>query len=194
MTNVPLILAIEMFYDQESLFYSSSALSTYLYGFRHSYVWDSEGKPRTVAEKVDSHEFAGKSIPSGFFLQPDAARISAVLFGNSGTISKFNRMGQQGSHYNPRITLIRFGNCYNPEPDAVVPDRFIYTVGDQQYREWWGQGLEMFHNPAAIHPVDHLLITGISHHWLKDERIYTDSPRFHPYNSITFTFSTFRLP
>jgi hypothetical protein len=34
-----------------------------------------------------------KVIPSGFFDLPGPENVSAVLFSNSGTISKFNRMG-----------------------------------------------------------------------------------------------------
>ena len=32
-------------------------------------------------------------MPSGFFDEPGAANVSAVIFSNAGTLSKFDRMG-----------------------------------------------------------------------------------------------------
>ena len=189
-TGVPLIFAIETFHEKASLHYSSAALGTYLYGYRQQYFWNANGALVTVPQKVDFHVFAGKSIPSGFFFQPDASHVSAVLFSNSGTIAKFNRMGHQGSFYNPKLTLIRHGTCYDPDPDAVVPNRFTYTVGDPESWEWWGQGLEMFHNPVAEHPVDRSLFPDIAHHRLDDGFVYTENPEFRPIASITMNITT----
>ncbi|MCH8800220.1 MAG: hypothetical protein IH963_04850 [Chloroflexi bacterium] len=189
MKNRPIVLAIETFHDQQALHYSSAALGTYLYGYRHEVLWDSEGKLLIVPRKIDSHTYAGKTIPSGFFSLPDAEHIGAVLFSNSGTLSKFNRMGQQGRHHNPRIRLIRKGICYNPDPQAVNPSAFVYEVGDPQFTEWWGQGLEMFHNPFAINPVSRWLFPEITHHRFENGMIYTESPEFQPIASITMNFS-----
>ena len=188
--SIRFILAIETFHDEAALHYSSSALATYLYGFRHPYLYDSEGKLLIVPRKIESHSFAGKSIPSGFFFLPEAENISAVLFSNSGTISKFNRMGQQGDYYNPRISLVRIGTCVNFDIDATTPDTFRYKVGDPDFPEWWGQGLEMFHNPRATHPVDRDLFPEITHHRVDNGLVYTDGPSFQPYASITINFLT----
>ena len=192
--NLPIILAIETFHEEASLHYTSSALATYLYGTRHTYVWDIEGNLVIVPQKVENHTFAGKTIPSGFFNLPESELISAVLFSNSGTVSKFNRMGQQGPYHNPRVTLIRIGECVNPDPNAVKPDKFCYEVGDPDWMEWWDQGLEMFHNPRATHPVDPDLFPEIAHHRFKDGLVFTDSPPFQPFNSITFNLVTSQHP
>jgi hypothetical protein len=42
---------------------------------------------------IDKHKSGTKETPSAFFAQPNAENVSAVLFSNSGTIPKFNRMG-----------------------------------------------------------------------------------------------------
>ncbi len=185
MCDKPIILAIETFHEEAALHYSSTALGTYVYGFRHSYMWDTDGNLMIVPQKVDSHVFGGKSIPSGFFFQPEACHVSAVLFSNSGTVSKFNRLGQQGSYHNPRIRLIRFGDCYNPDPNAATPLPFVYEVGDPDYLEWWGQGLEMFHNPVALHPVDRALFPEITHHRFEHGVMYTQPAFFQPFASMT---------
>ena len=184
--GIPLIFAIEAFHGQASLHYTSSSLATYLYGTRHSYVWDNEGKLVIVPQKIQEHSFGGKTIESGFFDLPDAQHVSAVMFSNSGTVSKFNRIGQQGAFYNPNLILLRFGECVDPNPEAVKPAGFYYRVGDPEWMEWWGQGLDMFHNPRALHPVDPEMFPGIAHHRFEDGYIYTQGPEFQPFNSVTF--------
>ena len=52
--------------------------------------------------------------------------------------------------------------------------------------EWWGQGLEMFHNPRALHPVNPGMFPDIVHHRFEDGYIYTQGPEFQPFNSVTF--------
>lgn len=185
--DTPIVLAIEAFHDEASLHYSSSALATYLYGYEMSYVWDASGQLVIVPVKIDSHSFAGKTIPSGFFDQPDAEHISAVLFGNSGTISKFNRMGQQGQYRDDNIAMVRMGLCYDADRNSVEPLEFRYYVGDPKFPEWWGQGLEMLHNPNSLHPVDRDLFPDIVHHSFEDGRVHTDVHPFQPYTSITIT-------
>lgn len=194
MQGIPIVLAIETFHQKESLFYSSSALGTYLYGFRHLPLWDTEGRLSVIPRKIDSHDFGGKSIPSGFFFQPEANHISAVLFSNSGTISKFNRMGQQGPYHNPRLVLHRVGYCSIPDPNAVVPGMFSYTVGDSDFEEWWGHGLEMFHNPNALYPVNPDLFPEITHHRFEGGLMYTDGPPFYPYSSVTLSIAAVDNP
>ena len=188
MDDIPVVFAIETFHEEGSLFYSSVGLATYLYGYRHSCLWDGDGNLVIVPQKVESHTFGGKTIPSGFFFQPGRNRVSAVLFSNSGTVSKFNRMGQQSSHYNPNLRLFRFGNCYDKDPIATEPLRFSYEVGDPLFREWWGQGLEMFHNPNASFPVDPSLFPDITHHRLVGELVSSEGPAFHPIASMTINF------
>ena len=187
----PIILAIETFHDEASLHYSSSALSTYLYGYRHHHIYDNKGNLIVIPRKVDTHHFAGKSIPSGFFHQAESENISAVLFSNSGTVSKFNRMGQQGTYHNPRLTLIRIGTCCDPDPDSAVPLVFRYKVGDPNFREWWGQGLEMFHNPDALHPISNDLFPNIAHHRCRNGQVYTEAPFFQPIASTTLNLQPY---
>lgn len=188
--GLPLVLAIETFHEEAALHYSSSALATYLYGTKYSYVWDKEGNLVIVPLRVESHSFAGKTIPSGFFSLPEAEHVSAVLFSNSGTVSKFNRMGQQGPFHNPSVTLLRIGECANPDSNSVKPSGFYYKVGDPDWTEWWGQGLEMFHNPNAKFPMNPELLPDIAHHCLRNGLMVTQAPPFHPFRSVTFNIVT----
>ncbi|BCL59728.1 hypothetical protein DGMP_04210 [Desulfomarina profundi] len=75
------------------------------------------GDPEPVLEKIESHTWNGKTIPSKFFAQPGAENISAVLFTNSATITKFNRMGKLAGLGSKDVKLIRQGFMYNPDPE-----------------------------------------------------------------------------
>jgi hypothetical protein len=150
----PFVLAIETFHEQGSLVHSSSALGSYLFGLRQKWFHDENGKLVITPAAIATHRSGAKEIPSGFFNQPDVENVSAVLFCNSGTIPKFNRMGLQGAHFSPNIRMLRYGTCYSWMPEASKPEPFVYEVGDpSQGLETWGEGAVVFHNPNARHPL-----------------------------------------
>ncbi|MFQ5903792.1 MAG: hypothetical protein ACE5JO_08885 [Candidatus Binatia bacterium] len=182
----PLIFAIADFHEPGSMVWSQSGLPTYLYGYRHAWSNEETGKLIVNPMPVATHKHGEKEIPSGFFFLPGAENISAVLFSNSGTISKFNRMGYILGHRPPDVRMIRAGTCYNHDPDAAVPLPFSYEVGDPEHLESWAEGLSMFHNPRAVNPVPPELFPDIAHHWLdEDGLIRSEIPDFHPFGSYT---------
>jgi len=80
--------------------------------------------------------------------------VSAVLYCNSGTIPKFNRMGHQGAYSNNKVRMIRWGTSYRYDPNSTSPKMFLYEVGDpSQGLESWREGTVLIHNPRARHPV-----------------------------------------
>ena len=90
----PFVLAIADFHkraDQDSLgsmTFTHSALWPYLYG--HRVEWEMvDGELVVRPIKNQSHKSEEKNIPSGFFGQPGAENVSAVLFSNGGTVAKF---------------------------------------------------------------------------------------------------------
>jgi hypothetical protein len=87
----PLVIAIADFHAKGSMLWTSTGLQEYLYGTRHEFSFDSDGKLIISPLKIETHKLGNKKIPSGFFFQPKAEHISVVLFSNSGTISKFTR-------------------------------------------------------------------------------------------------------
>ncbi|MBI4256871.1 hypothetical protein HY626_02330 [Candidatus Uhrbacteria bacterium] len=114
----PLIFAIHDFHKDDSMVWSGTGLMTYLYGKRWKALFDSHGRLSTVAETITSHQWKGKNIPSGFFRQPEAGNVSAVLFSNSATVSKFNRMGKLAGFGRPDVRLLRVGTSYNHDPES----------------------------------------------------------------------------
>jgi hypothetical protein len=86
--------------------------------------------------------------------QPGAENVSAVLFSNAGTDPKFNRIGQERHHRFEQVRMIRYGACYDHDPNASAPNTFAYEVGNSNFpAEPWRQGSGLTHNPQALHPI-----------------------------------------
>jgi hypothetical protein len=181
----PLIIAIVDFHEDFSNTWSFSALLELLYGYKHSFYYDSEG--RLVINPIKVEEYikpSGSKVPSGFFFQPNAEHISAVLSSSTATLSKFNRIGKQSGFGSDKSILIRQGAYHNHDPNASMPLPFSYTV-DTNCFETWSEGTSIYHNPRALQPVNPKLFPSVAHHRFDDGQIISDIPEFHPYFSIT---------
>lgn len=54
----------------------------------------------------------------------------------------------------PDHSYIRFGQTFDPDPDAFVGKPFSIDVTDSSYEEFWGDELQVFHNPNAKRPLN----------------------------------------
>jgi hypothetical protein len=181
----PLVFAIADFHDDQSMLWSSTALTNYLYGVHHEHHYDEEGQLVIDPIKIDKHvKLDGTEIPSGYFFQPNSEHVSAVLFSASGTISKFNRLGKQAGFGSSNVRMFRVGTYHDHNPNASLPKIFKYEVTEES-QETWAEGLSMFHNPNAIHPVPEELFPSIAHHRFENDQIVSILPEFHPYASQT---------
>jgi hypothetical protein len=151
--NLPFVIAIEAFHDQFALFFTSSLLDQYLYGLQTTPLWTKQGKLFLKHKVIKEHRIGKKTIPSNFFGQEGAENISAVLFSNSGTWPKFNRMGYDAGFRRGNLIMIRSGTCFDHDPRSVRPVNFTYNLDGPHPKETWGQGLVTFHNPNAKHPL-----------------------------------------
>lgn len=182
----PLVFAIADFHEDQSMTWTSPAILEYLYGVTHDFFFDDAGQLVVTPIKIETHEYHGKVIPSGYFLQPGAENVSAVLFSSSGTISKFNRMGLLAGFGLPNQRIFRSGVKHRHDPNAAIPESFIHEVKQGSVIETWAEGLSMFHNPNAIYPVDPNMFPGIAHHWFRGEQVESWLPEFHVYSSLTW--------
>lgn len=187
----PLVIAIHDFHMPGSMGWSRTALSEYLYGRRIRLV-DRNGKKEVINEVIEAHQWQGKEIPSNFFGLPDGENISAILFTNAATITKFNRMGKLAGLGSKDVKLIRTGYVFDPDPDALEPIQFSADVDSPEYEESWSDSLMMFHNPNALHPIDPNWFGTISHTWVDKES--GEFVGYHqPYDvlsSVTMTLSS----
>ncbi len=181
----PLVFAIADFHDDVSMLWSSTALINYLYGVNYDFYYDNNNQLIITPLDIDTHRAGNKEIPSGFFFQPNSEYVSAVIFSASGTISKFNRIGRQAGFRHPKVMMIRVGTCHDHDPNASMPKRFMYEV-NENCNETWAEGLSMYHNPNAIHPVPDAIFPSIAHHHFSKGLIVSCLPEFHPYASFTY--------
>lgn len=160
-------LAIADFHVSGSMVWSREALPTYLYGLRADVVGDG-AEPRAVG--VPTTNLTGQhGIPAGLFRDPDSAHLSAIVFSNSSTLAKFNRMGFLAGWRPTGLTMTRCGILFDRTPGALEPIDFNLAVDSAEYQalwpwgEAWCQELEVFHNPLATHPIPFDLIPGATH-------------------------------
>ncbi|WP_198343906.1 hypothetical protein [Burkholderia ubonensis] len=184
----PLVFAIADFHEKQSMTWTSTALISYLYGVSHDFSRDEHGQLIISPVRIETHEYEGKQIPSGFFLQPLSENISAVLFSASGTISKFNRMGRLAGFGLPEHRMMRAGTRHKHDSNSALPEPFVFEIKQGEVTETWAEGLSMFHNPNAKYPVDRQLFPSIAHHYFEKGQIQSYLPEFHPYGSYTWNF------
>lgn len=182
----PLIFAIQDFHGPESLASSSTALAKYLYGMQAHWYFNDKGHLVVQQKTKKAHSAGKKEIPSGFFQLSGSEFISAIIFGNTGTVAKFNRMGfLKGYAINAFEIAVRMGTCYDHEPNSAEPLLFEYIVGNENSpHEDWGQGLELFHNPNALFPIPYDLLP-LAYHYSEENEMKTFLPDFHPFASRT---------
>jgi hypothetical protein len=181
----PFIIAIADFHEESSMTWSSSALTTYLYGMRFTARRDSKGKLKVKNVPVREHRWKHKVIPSNFFEQPGSEAVSAILFANSATLSKFSRMGQLAGFGRKDVQIFRGGTCHDHNPDAAIPQRFYVEVTPKAYAETWTQGVALFHNTNCSHPIPPELFSGVAHYFFHKKRVVASFPKFFPYSSQT---------
>lgn len=182
----PLVFAIEDFHEPHSLSGSSSSIWQYLYGINGQWWIDESGILHIHEFTITKHSHGSKEIPSGFFSLPGVEHVSAVLFGNTGTVAKFNRMSYlEDPNQYPNIKMLRVGTRWNPDPNSPVPIRFVHEVGHAEVPvETWEEGLDIFHNPKALFPLSPGLL-GIGYHYHDGVRLCSFLPDFHPFGSTT---------
>lgn len=187
--DFPFVIAIEAFHDEESLIFSDNALTQYLYGLTHSAGWDQSGILKIDHIPIKEHTVEGKVISSNFFSQADAKHISAVVFTNSGTITKFARMGYQHGYGCDVINMQREGYCLNLDPDAMDATFFSYNLDEPPSVESWGQGLVVLHNPSCLHPLPKgFFVNAVELHLTNEKKLKAEYTTWHPFSSKTFIF------
>ncbi len=188
MQEIPFLIAIHDFHGGDSMTWSAPAIEDYLYGLRASWRKDEKGTLHITETPITEHEWKGKRIPSGFFNLPDAEHVSAVLFSNSATLSKFNRMAKLAEFGNPDVMMFRVGTKHKFDPNATEPLPFKVEVVPGKYSESWSEGVRVYHNPRALIPIRENLFEGCSQHFLEDGRRVAILPENHIYASRTFVF------
>lgn len=171
MSGMPIVLAVHDFCVNDSMTWSAPAINDYLYGLRASWSKDTAGVLHITETPIRDHRWGNKKpLPSGFFNQPDTEHVSAVLFSNAATLSKFNRMGKLAGFGNPTVKMLRGGLKHDFDPNAAEPIRFVVDVEPGKYSEDWTEGVRVFHNPRALLPIPPGLFERCAYHFLREGR------------------------
>jgi hypothetical protein len=183
--DAPLIFAIHDYCADNSMVWSTPALSNYLYGVNATWKKSADGKLEITENTIPEHVWGNKRIPSGFFKLPGAENVSAVLFSNSATVSKFNRMGVLAGFGLDNVKLFRLGIRHDFDPNASEGIPFHEEVIPGKYEERWSDGVEIFHNPNAVIPIPEDFFEGCAHHYFDGRRRVSYLPDRYVHQSIT---------
>jgi hypothetical protein len=182
--GLPLAFAIQDFHNEFAMTYSGTALSVYLYG---KVVDDVPGSSDALkVTTIAQHRWGNKKVDSAFFYQPEAENVAAVLFNAGGTLPKFNRIGVATGFGSKDVILTHQGVRYEGEP--LKRTRFSTEVAEG-YAESWIDGMNVYHNPNAIHPLHPALLPGAAHHRWTDGRFESMIPTPHLVSSRTVTIT-----
>ena len=173
--GLPLVLAIQDFHDDFSMTFSEGGLVAYLYGISLFDIVAEDGRTARISE----HSWGTKTIPSGFFTLPGAEHVAAVIFNSQGTLAKFTRMAIKCGFDADGVHVVHVGNRLDLAGDEPLPVPFCGKV-EVDYPEDWVDGMDVFHNPNAVIPLNPELIPGAAHHLLApDGNVETLYPEGH---------------
>lgn len=112
---------------------------------------------------------------------PAYGHLSAIVFSNAGTMTKFNRMGFLAGIRPPGLGMVRRGTIYDRTPGALEPLEFEGDILSDEYTalwpggECWCQELEVYHNPLATNPFPHDLLPGATHWFERNGELVSEA-------------------
>ncbi|MGK0684551.1 hypothetical protein ACSFC0_04030 [Serratia marcescens] len=176
--GLPLILAIHDYHTNDAMMWTRPGLELYLYGAKRDLESFDPVTGEYSSKIIKQHRWKGKEIPSGFFMQPDAENISAVIHCNQATIGKFLRMGYL-AEFGRRDMDIHF-SC-----EAIFGNRrpsqpLLLDVTHQDYEEYWGNSVVVYHNPNARNKLNPSLFKGVAQFFYDEGQFTVIKPNFFP--------------
>lgn len=177
----PFVIALADFHASGSMVWSREALVGYLYGFSAKAI---EVDGRKVAQAEFRDYLLGPSkFRAGLFRGDHCPQLSAVIFTNTCSISKFNRVGITMGMPTPGRRYVRRGELFDRTEGATKGIPFSLDITSKAYREFWPQGyepwsadLEVLHNPFARHPLPMDLVPDAVHWFEQAGEIVCTSP------------------
>ncbi len=185
--NIPLVFIIGPFHEPGSMFYIGESLARYLYGGYDMFPdWVNYKGLYSRVIPIQSHQYEGRTLISNFFSQTLSEHVSAVIYSNSFTESKFVRMAIQMG-LETTIKATREGFCLLPgENDNISIQEYTYRVGELAAPvETWFQGVTIFHNPNALIPLPDNYFKSTNVYQILNGNLNRKVTEFHPLTSFT---------
>ncbi|RYD84324.1 MAG: hypothetical protein EOP84_05810 [Verrucomicrobiaceae bacterium] len=150
----PLVVVVAPFYEAGSNFFVDESLIPSLY------------------------EVEDEAPVTPFFTRPDAAAISAVLYCNAFTVSRFWRLADPDWTAANFITERSGYGLFDTRPGIL---EFTYRLGHRATpRETWSEGVTLFLNPNATTPLPEGMLPASSVFALEGRDIVRTVRGFHP--------------
>lgn len=158
--GIPLVLVVAPFFEAGSTTYVDLSLLNLFYG------------------RGDAGDGS-----DGLFSDPAGAQISAVLYTNAFTVSRFVRLATPWDTAD--FVAERQGVCYQPDDPGPTYD-FRYRMGAPEApRETWAEGVTLFLNPNATNPLGEDALPCSCLYACDDTGVYRTISGFHPLSSGT---------
>jgi hypothetical protein len=127
------------------------------------------------AVKQEENFLDDVKIQIGLFCNDQHSELSAIIFTNTCTIAKFNRVAISAGASSEDYRYMRCGAFFDRSPAAFKGIPFGLDVASKEYRALWPQGyepwcadVEVFHNPFAKHPMPRELLPELTH-WFESK-------------------------
>lgn len=143
----PYVIALASFDQPFSHFSVNRPIMMVLYGI----YFDEEATIQIAADEVIKYpvEYVQKkenvNIKVGLFSNDEYSDVSAIIYSSLATWGKVRALAD-----NPDAMTVY--NTFHPNSDSIVP--IIKTASKRDYSESLADGLHIFHNPYATHPLD----------------------------------------
>lgn len=160
--GVPLVLMIAPFFEAGSLLYTDHCLVEYLYG--SPYQNNSQG---------------------AFFEKDGSREISAVLFCNRFTVSKFLRLSTNFIKMKSHKAIISGCAYQSTDVESYRLINFHRALDDEGFSELWSEGVTLYENPNASIPLGKNVLKCSSRIYVEDGYVCRDVYGFHPLSSGT---------
>ena len=177
----PFAIALADFHAPGSMVWSRTALFGYLYGARIE-LTRASGKRIPVIHR-ETHLLGQSRFPAGLFADAQHQELSALVFSNACSISKFNRVGVSAGATVEDYRHVRIGTFFDPTPGALDPTPFCLDITSNEYRCLWPHGyepwsaeLEVFHNPYARLPLPRSILPEATHWFERNGETVSESP------------------
>lgn len=182
-SGLPFLLAVHDYHTKDSMMWTRPGLESYLYGAKRDLNSLDPVTGKYSYSIIDEHRWKDKVIPSGFFMQPDAENISAIIHCNQATIGKFLRMGFLAEFGRRDLDIIfscdaLLGNC-RPSQSLML------DVTNDAYEEYWRDSVIIYHNPRATYELNPSLFSGVAQVFYDESGFTVIKPNYFPLNGRT---------
>lgn len=169
----PFVLAIAAFDRPFAHFASNRPALAALYGLNYdeeAAIAQGPSATEVPSYMVDgAYKDNGSTVPFGLFLDDNASEVSAVVYSCLATWGKLRALADNPSADSIYQTL-------HPATTGIIPERRV--AHKRNYHEHLFDGLYVFHNPFAKHPLslDALGHARAAQMYLQDDELFTIAP------------------